>query len=1416
MTTRGPVLLLGVALLCVGGAVLHAQSSDRFDALVGLARVKRDAGDHAGARRYFEQAREIRPLDPGMQVEYFWTLAYVDSAAAILAGTEALERRPADDVVRDRVIMLAIGAGDEAAVLALAGSGAEREPGRALWHRRTAESLARLGRHRDAATAYVAAVRGTDTNVADRAGLALMLEASGDFAGARQAWNNISAAERRARPDWERSRLRAVVRTAPASEAARELTAWLNEWPDDVEARETLVGRLTEAGNVEGALRAMQPLLNGPRRRYWIAREIDVAWAGGRPDLAIARLDRIVSSGEATLGDRVALAELLLGDRAFPRAEAVLREAAHVAGTCDARLFELADRIPGPPGTTLLIEQIDVRDCRDQPAWLLRGVARATAEGRHAEALRMLELVPEMHRTGARERRLHGQLRLWTGDAASAVRLLQPVVAADPDDTSARDALVDALRTLGDASAAWRDAAPLLDAPDTSESRLEVLAELALEADQPAAVSRILRRLSNQNDGQGRHAGLEGRALLALGQPAAAAARLASVPIGALTTSAVLALIDSTFEVRGVRAALDTARRVATRPDERDLVARRLMLELLAGDATAAASSRVALAPSDAAAPRFVDAEVALAQQRPFDALAILSTISSPEQAQRLADLRVTALAGTGDLQSASALLQTLRRNRPAFAPFVMREAELNWWLTPGPATLAAVLALPSRFPGHTGAAITAARALAFERHHVDVVSVLGGERGLPLLPLEGRLLMARSLFEMGRGEAALDAVVDHELRGSGAIFRAEVIARVQGEEAGRLAFEALVARRDASTDTFLGWAALTSDRRARVDILERAVARFDSDPQVWSNLAVAHAAAGNRARSVEAAGRAVSLDPFAADAWFQLLAHSAAMRDPAALATLMERFRAASASRPALLIGMADRLAGLVRSADDPLLTSALVWLTTSPVDSALLVSRDLAVVRLLAAGERWHKAVSAADDSVLAHPESAAAVRLRADVLSWAGRHDEAIAAYGDYLTLVPTDVDARRQQARVAGWAGRFDDARRFYAALRTGHADDAAITAEARAKRAFFDGRWRDAVKLYDEWLQLEPTNGEARFEMAEAQRAAGDRGRANAGLMALSPEGGHRLADAALARDAWQREPSVAALFEARSANGYGGQRLLDLRRSGGGVDLVVGQDGRTTLSAEVMAVLAVAADARRAGYQGGITAAHDLRKSISLEGHASLWGVSGASGTSTQLRSAATWTANDRWTVAGGMERERLLDNLSTIDRGVMATGLFAGAGFQSPRTSMALRSSWQTLSDGNRRRRLSVSATRAVSERLSHVRAVVWSELLDYRRPSATYFAPNAFLRVDGGAEYTHLLSQPRFRGDRMNLIVVGYLVGTDFRGTFYQHPSIRLGWEVSESIALSVRGDVVRSRSYNENSVVVSMHLVGGAFTR
>ena len=98
MTTPGRVLAMAMALLCSGGVLLRAQSSDRFDALIGLARVKRDAGDPAGARRYFEQAREVRRFGPAEQTEYFWTLTSTDTVAAVRAGIDVLDGTPVIDV----------------------------------------------------------------------------------------------------------------------------------------------------------------------------------------------------------------------------------------------------------------------------------------------------------------------------------------------------------------------------------------------------------------------------------------------------------------------------------------------------------------------------------------------------------------------------------------------------------------------------------------------------------------------------------------------------------------------------------------------------------------------------------------------------------------------------------------------------------------------------------------------------------------------------------------------------------------------------------------------------------------------------------------------------------------------------------------------------------------------------------------------------------------------------------------------------------------------------------------------------------------------------------------------------------------------------------------------------------------------
>jgi tetratricopeptide (TPR) repeat protein len=1414
---RLPLAVLILALIGAAAAPVRAQSSDRFEALVGLARVKRDAGDARAARGYFEQARRLKPFDSSLEAEYFWVLAEVAPAEAVAVGHQLLQQRPAADDVRERTIAAALASGQEATALGLAQAGARREPGRALWHRYVASSLARQGKPAEAVRAWQAAVDAAGAHENDRVGLALALEAAGEYRRALVAWDAVSIEHRRDRADWERSRLRALAHAGPAVDAAVEVDAWVAAHVDDREMREALVDLWSRAGDPARARVALQPLLAGTDRHRWMRRDMELARATGLPAIAIERLEQMATDRAATRVDLLTLIELLIDRKTFTRAGDLIRSVSATTSTCDLDLLPLIDRIPGAQGTSWLIDHLRGRDCRRAPAWTERGIERSTAEGRHAEALALIDTLPTGRRDARPLRRLAGQLQLWTGDAASAARTLAPLVDGDPADLIARDALVDAYRGVGNPYAAWSTALPIVDAPDTPAARLVTLAELALEADRPQAVDALLSRAPAAAAPAPIRLGLQGRALIALGRPADAVRVLSSVPLSELEPPAVLALVDGLHTTRGVDAALGVARSAPLNGTAtRDVVARRGMLELLAGSNDATPASRADLAALDPTLPAIVDAEVALAQERPFDALAALATLPPGAPSGRVADLRVTALAGSGNLQAALAELQLLRQQRPAFTPFILREAELAWRLDPGRDALAAVLALPGQFPGNWHAATTAARALAFEKRHDDVIAVLGGMGGHEALPIEGRVLMARSLFAAGRAAAALETLVDLQLRGPAEVFRAELIARVEGAEAGERIFRVLAASPDASADLFLAWAALTPDRTRRVAVLEEGARRFAGSASLFESLANARAAAGDRDGSLVAAGQAVAIDAGSGEAWFQLLAGTVAVRPADDLARLIGRFTGIAATRPALAIVTADRTAALVRSASDPLLNAALGWLGMDIADPSLQVSRDLARVRLLAAGQRWFEALQAADDAVVRHPGAAPALRLRADVLSWAGRHDEGIAAYDDYLAVVPADVDARRQQARVAGWAGRFADARRYYDALRARSPGDAAIAAEAEAKTALFEGRWRRAVAAYERWLAVEPGNGEARFELAEALRAAGDVERADATLSSLAPDGGHRLAEAARDREAWRREPSVAMVAGLSSANGYEDQRLLSLRTTGAEMRATFGAEGRTTVTADATSVQAASRDVTRAGYQLGVGGSRRLSRTAAVDALVSLWDVSGPGAAAVQASATAAWSPADRWTLQGGAGRELLLENIATIDRRLAATGGFLGAAFESPSASFGIRSSWQRLSDGNRRARLSVSATRAVSDRWSHVRVIAWADVLDHARATGVYFAPERFLRIDGGLEYTHLFSQPRFRGDRMDQIAVGYLIGTDSRGTLYQHPSVRMGWEMSSSMALSLRADVIRSRSYNEQSLLVSLHLIGGAFSR
>jgi tetratricopeptide (TPR) repeat protein len=1412
----------------------HSQAlsnDDRALALIGLGRVKRDAGDRDAARRRFDEARQLRPFSTAELAEYFWILAGHDAAAAMAAGKEVLARDPRLDAVRDRMITEAIALDDETSAVSLAIEGGNLQPATARWHRRQAESWLRQGERGLAADAYARASRAPDAEDADRIGLAVALESVGRHGQAVTAWRQVPDSVRANRLDWQRSYLRALGHAADAAVAATAFDDWLTQYPDDDELRDLAVARAARDGDHARAFALTSPPAISTSSTRWLRRRFDVARALNRPAEAIAAALGLERFRAITIDERILLSDLLIDagrERDAITQLARLRAQMGKKEMCSGDLLRLADRLPEPAGTVTLREFVMDPQCQAAPAWLWRATERAVAAGHHVEALAIITRLPASEAERLDTRRLEGQLRLWTGDARGAAAVLEPVVAAKPDDHEACEALVDAYRAQGRSQEAWRAAARMV-APTTGTetlppARLLAFAELALEASRPLDALALISRLPPTTGSDVARAIVRGRAESALGRVADARATLAAVPATALTPSGALALIDATLAMAGVEAALPVARQFTSPATGwQDVHVRRSVLESVAGDAAAGASLATDIL-ARASDPRevgtIIAAEIALARQRPGDALDAIARVPPVDRSPRLRDLESVARAGHGDFTGALALLTELRTGQPDAVYLRLRAAEWRHQANPSADTLESLRAIAREFPESSDATLAMARGLVSVGRADEALAVLDPVDRADTLTIEGRVLAASALRQLGRLHDALQVL--HDTPGShqgAAALRAELLmASGDRADATRVLREA-ASGPTATPQTFLLWAdtATAGNRRA---VLRDGLDRFRGDIVLIRRLAAAELAEGDPVAAATLATRALDLGPDAgtgdADAWITLIDASARL-SRSSLDAALNRFERAGAAPPQMVVGLAERLAGHMRAEDDPLVTRVTTWLDRlTPADDAGATTRDMAYARVLSAAGRWPEAIDRSASAVARDRGFGPALKLHAELLSWAGRHEEAIEAYTAYLFVAPEDLDARRQQARVSGWAGRHEDARRSYVALTALAPADARIAAEAAAKLAFLAGRWQEAEAAYTRWIAVEPGNAEAQFERAEVLRALGRIAEADAALTALTAAAGHQVAAAALARAQQQRGPAVAGLVEQRSAEGYGGTRLLDLQARGALAQVGFGgASSRTTVAGEAAGIRSVGDGLSRRGTRAGIGLTTHFGPRLAFDTRARVWMFESQNGI-VDIDAMLRWRATDRWTISAGLAREPIFENFATLTAGLTATGGAVRAAFDAPRLSVDLRSSWQTLSDDNARGRVSGSISRVVSDRLRHLRVVAWFEAIHFAHASADYYTPVRHVRADVGAEYTIPFVGPRFRGDRQTALTVGYLAGTDLDAVAYHHPLIRFSADLTAGLALEARADWIRSSVYRETSATIGLTLRPGALRR
>lgn len=1400
-----PLLTVTLVALLVAPTLAQQAPEPKVAALIGLARTKHAAGDDKTAAGLFRQADRLSPFDAGLLEEWFWTEVAVSPTDAFSIADRVLRVKPGLMDIRRRAIDDALTARAFDLADRLAQGGEVLEAQAAVWTRARAR-VAEAQHDTARALALREKVAGLPSATADdMAAVAYAAAATGNNRRALEAWRQIPSEAREVNVDWSREFVRTLASVGPASSALEALTQRERVHGAAPELRAGVVDALARDRAYALALATVTPLLTGPDRARWLSRAAEFAVAAGnhgRTVDVLTALERVAPLGAEQLGWR-ANALLSLDRRDAARAD-IDRLDRQVVG-CDARVLALREQA----GDGLsLADAVLARSagCSDDAAWRVRAAQYVLDPGHDARLLALISPVASDPAVTPAIRFGYGQALARADRTREAVEAFHQLLDSTSHGLMARTALVDVHLAHGDTVAAWSAAAPALaDAPDR-DTQMHWL-RIGIDAGQAPAVLSFVTAQSPA--GRGPLVAIEALARLRSGQVAAAVTLFTNLATDRFEPGDALAFIDAVDATEGTRPARQVAARF-TRTESAwlEVVARRALLAARARDAREAERLHDRVATIDAERGRLLDAEIALAERRPAPALsAVAPLLAADANHRRALELQAAAHAAEHNWLLALEDTQRLLALRPG-AALRLDEAEYTWRSHPSPAALDAFLTLVRTQPSLAGTT-AAARALREVGRPADALPLFGPQAEWSELPLALREELAHVLAATGRDASALAVLEDDAIdTAEGSLLRARLTARVKGASASRRLFTDLAQRDDASADLYVAWAdSEASAERTRV--LTLGLARFPDA----SALLIARAADALTHRQYDdawaAATHALTVAPGRLDAWTVAFDVASRRGQGDALSMLLDNAGRHFGSDVAGRHELVSHLTGLIDGPGGILAQTALAWANDT------VEQHDSGAARLLRA--RVHVArgewAAATRDAEAAERDAATArdaLRLRADVLSYAGAYDASFAVYRTYLTAYPDDLIAARQLARVYGWAQRYDEARAQYASLVAAHPSDMRLRLEADAKSAYFSGRWQAAQAAYGRWLEVEPESEEARFEAAQAARAGGAETRAVAALEPLAVrQPAHRQSQLAL--DTWNaaRTPGVQPFTSARESSGEQGRRTLTLAENGLTGGFWTGRPGRLWLGARANRVSANGVGAALTGTR--MVGALRAQLSRSVVADAAIGQLDlGTRGVGTYA-AGVRMGLGDRVSVVARSSRDGWLENTRTVREALATTDTHVALEVTAPRWAASSTLRHRSFSDDNDGWQVEGSSRMQLATGRSEWHAFTWLSHERYATDSQTYFAPARFSRADVGLEWKGWLSRPRFRDDRERSLTATYAFGVDSRQFIYHHPAVRFAYELRPGLAVEGRGSWLRSPEYRSTDVLVALR-VGG----
>jgi len=150
------------------------------------------------------------------------------------------------------------------------------------------------------------------------------------------------------------------------------------------------------------------------------------------------------------------------------------------------------------------------------------------------------------------------------------------------------------------------------------------------------------------------------------------------------------------------------------------------------------------------------------------------------------------------------------------------------------------------------------------------------------------------------------------------------------------------------------------------------------------------------------------------------------------------------------------------------------------NPGDIKLMIK----IAEILALHQKYDEATGLCKDILSIDPHNNWAKLWLARILSWQKDYSESLSLYDEIIKENPDWIIARREKARVLGWTREYKESIREYKKIITQVRPDEATELEMNAKYNFYNFFDLGAIYRYKMWLEREPENLEALYDLGQ--------------------------------------------------------------------------------------------------------------------------------------------------------------------------------------------------------------------------------------------------------------------------------------------------------------------------------------------